>query len=233
MGRTFVDILDAQWECEGELIPLDPSVLNLREFLVYQHGLFLMHTLHNLKLTPAISLQIAASLPKNKYFNNAFRNSFFYQEGEETLFVRRQRLQSVGGFSLLLLHCLSHVKIKDMNSDSSPAFQRLFFKVLQACLGELFQTRLSMPTSGQEASLCPWLQDQQVPSGALKGTQMSDVCAASLLCRIHKPSRGLMSEDEVEELQRRHRERSLLSHLEELLRERSSGSTNKGEDQIG
>lgn len=45
------------------------------------------------------------------------------------LFVRRQRLQSVGGFSLLLLHCLSHVKIKDMSSDSSPAFQRIFFKV--------------------------------------------------------------------------------------------------------
>lgn len=49
-GKGFIDILDAQWECEGELIPLNLSVLNPREFLVYQHGLFLMHTLHNLKL---------------------------------------------------------------------------------------------------------------------------------------------------------------------------------------
>ncbi|XP_045930652.1 uncharacterized protein si:dkey-103g5.4 isoform X2 [Micropterus dolomieu] len=79
-GKGFVDVLDAQWECEGELIPLDLSVLNPREFLVYQHGLFLMHTLHNLKLTPDISLQIAASLPNNNYSNNAFRNSFFYQD---------------------------------------------------------------------------------------------------------------------------------------------------------
>ena len=45
-----MDVLDAQWECEGELIPLDLSVLNPREFLVYQHGLFLMHTLDHLKL---------------------------------------------------------------------------------------------------------------------------------------------------------------------------------------
>lgn len=48
-----MDVLDAQWECEGELIRLDPSVLNPREFLVYQHGLFLMHTMNNLKLVGA------------------------------------------------------------------------------------------------------------------------------------------------------------------------------------
>ncbi|KAA8594298.1 hypothetical protein FQN60_005132, partial [Etheostoma spectabile] len=144
--------------------------------------------------TPAISLQIAAGLPNNNYFNNAFRNSFFYQESEETLFVRRQRLQSVGGFSLLLLHCLSHVKIKDMSSDSSPAFQRLFFKILQACLGELFQARLGMPSPGQEANLCVAFQDQESPSGVLKRT-LSDSHAASLLYRFHKPSRGLLSED--------------------------------------
>ncbi|XP_040902498.1 uncharacterized protein LOC121187356 [Toxotes jaculatrix] len=231
-GNSFIDVLDAQWECEGQLIPLDPSVLNPREFLVYQHGLFLMNTLHNLKLTPAISLQIAASLPNNNYLNNAFRNSFFYQEAEEALFVRRQRLHSVGGFSLLLLHCLSHVKIKDMSSDSSPAFQRLFFKVLQACLGELFQARLAMTPSVQGTNLCVWFQDQGAPSGDIHGT-LSESRAASLLDRLHKPSRGLLSEDEVEELQKRHRETSLFSHLEGLLQERSSEATEKGEDQIG
>ncbi|CAL8361243.1 unnamed protein product [Merluccius merluccius] len=98
-SNRFVDVLDAQWACEGELIPLDVQTLNPREFLAYQHGLFLLKMLHTLKL-----------------------------EAEERLFVRRQRLQSVGGFSLLLLHCLSHVSIGDMSSDSNPAFQRLFFK---------------------------------------------------------------------------------------------------------
>ncbi|KAG7238714.1 hypothetical protein INR49_031230 [Caranx melampygus] len=220
-GKSFIDVLDAQWECEGELVPLDPSILNPREFLVYQHGLFLMHMLHDMNLTPAISLQIAASLPNNNYLNNAFRNSFFYQEAEERLFVRRQRLHSVGGFSLLLLHCLSHVKIKDMSSDSSPGFQRLFFKVLQACLGELFQARLGVPPSEQETNL--FAGDSQ--------EMLSDSCAASLLYRLHKPSRGLLSEDEVEELQMKLKETSLFSHLERLLREKNS--TEKGGDQIG
>ncbi|XP_062417148.1 uncharacterized protein si:dkey-103g5.4 [Pungitius pungitius] len=202
--QSFIDVLDAQWECEGELIPLDPSVLNSRELLVYRHGLFLVHTLHDLKLTPSISLQIAASLPNNSYLNNAFRNSFFFQEEEETLFVRRQRLKSVGGFSLLLLHCLSHIRFNDMSSDSSPVFQRLFFKVLQGCLGELYQARLT--SSGQEHS---WsvLQDQETPSEVLKRS-LSDSHAASLLCRSQTPSRGLLSEDEVGELQRKHRDQS-------------------------
>ncbi|CAL8351040.1 unnamed protein product [Lota lota] len=156
-SNRFVDVLDAQWACEGELIPLDVQTLNPREFLTYQHGLFLLKLLHTLKLTPAISLQVAASLPHNNYANNAFRNSFFYQDAEERLFVRRQRLQSVGGFSLLLLHCMSHVSVGDMNSDSSPAFQRLFFKSLQVCLGELFQARLS---SEQDAVLGAWFPCQ-------------------------------------------------------------------------
>ncbi|XP_078140393.1 uncharacterized protein LOC144539411 [Centroberyx gerrardi] len=236
-GNSFVDVLDAQWECEGELIPLDPAVLNPREFLVYQHGLFLLHTLHTLKLTPAISLQIAASLPINNYFNNAFRNSFFYQEAEETLFVRRQRLQSVGGFSLLLLHCLSHVTLGDMSCDSSPAFQRLLFKVqtntlcvceslkvLQACLGELFQARLGVLPSGQEPKLSAWFPGQGGPPWDLHGTPAGSH-AASLLDRLHRPSRGLLSHDEVEGLQKKHREMSLFSRVEGLLKERSAEAT--------
>lgn len=51
------------------------------------------------------------------------------QGSRRTLFIRRQRLQSAGGFSLLLLHCLSHVALQDMSCDSSPAFRRLFFRV--------------------------------------------------------------------------------------------------------
>ncbi|XP_041849904.1 uncharacterized protein si:dkey-103g5.4 isoform X3 [Melanotaenia boesemani] len=230
-GKNFIDVLDAQWECEGELIPLDLSVLSPREFLVYQHGLFLMQTLHNLKLTSNISLQIAASLPDNNYFNNAFRNSFFYQEAEETLFVRRQRLQSVGGFSLMLLHCLSHVKIKDMSSDSSPAFQRLFFKTLQECLGELFQARLGMQPSGQETNLCVWIQEQEPSLGDLKEALL-DSHTTSLLHKLRKPSKGLLSEDQVEKMQKKHKETALFSHLEGLLRERCSEAAEK-EDQMG
>lgn len=53
----------------------------------------------------------------------------FQQGSGRRLFIRRQRLQSLGGFSLLLLHCLSHVALQDMSGDSGPAFRRLFFRV--------------------------------------------------------------------------------------------------------
>ncbi|XP_054650319.1 uncharacterized protein si:dkey-103g5.4 isoform X2 [Dunckerocampus dactyliophorus] len=193
--NCLVDVLECQWECEGELIPLDPSVLKPEEFVAYQHGLSLMHSLHCLQLTPDISLHIAASLPSNNYHNNAFRNSFFYQEADETLFVRRQRLQSVGGFSLLLLHCLSHVAVKDMSTDSAPDFQRLFCKVLQACLGELFNTKLGL--------------DDEPPQEHLKGTLSG--CGDAFLC---------LPQHDVEEVDRKNREMSLFSHLEGVLRKR-------------
>ncbi|XP_064840268.1 uncharacterized protein si:dkey-103g5.4 [Oncorhynchus masou masou] len=209
-ASSFIDYLDAQWECEGELLLLDPGRLNPREFLVYHHGLFLLQTLHTLELTPAVSLQIATSLPSNNYKYNAFRNSFFYQEAEKTVFVRRQRLQSVGGFSLLLLHCLSHVAVGDMSVDSSPTFQRAFFKLLQACLGELFEARLESSSMGMECaapqSSMPW-----------------DSHPTSLLEGLQRPSRGLLSQEEVEGLLQKHREDLVFLHVERLLRKKSLG----------
>ncbi|CAL1570452.1 unnamed protein product [Knipowitschia caucasica] len=203
-GKPFVDVLDAQWECEGELIPIWASSLNPREYLVYQHGLFLMQTLNSQQLTPVVTLEITSSLPANNYVDNAFRNSFFYQEAEETLFVRRQRLQSVGGFSLLLLHCLCHISLSDMSSDGSPAFQRLFFKVLQAALGELFQARLNARPLGL---------DKGAHSRDIKGTLWKSP-ADSLQ---HSPGRSLLSQD-VRELLRKHYETSVFTQVEEQLK---------------
>ncbi|XP_061637981.1 uncharacterized protein si:dkey-103g5.4 isoform X4 [Phyllopteryx taeniolatus] len=219
-ANSFVDVLECQWKCEGELIPLNPSGLNPREFLVYQHGLFLIHTLHGLQLTPTVSLQLAASLPNNNYHNNAFRNSFFYQEADETLFVRRQRLQSVGGFSLLLLHCLSHVATKDMSNDSAPAFGRLFCKVLQASLGELFQAKLALDSSAHEAH---WsFRDDKSPWGHSKSFSLLDCGDRSAY--LTEASRAPLSQHDIEDLGRKHRETSLVSQLERVLRKRNTAT---------
>ncbi|XP_061137970.1 uncharacterized protein LOC133156175 [Syngnathus typhle] len=211
-GEGFLDELECQWECEGDLIPLEPSSLNPKEFLVYQHGLFLMHTLHARKLTPTVSLQIAARLPSNNYRNNTFRNSFFYREADETLFVRRQRLHSVGGFSLLLLHCLSHVAIKDMSNDSAPAFKRLFRKVLQESLGQLFQAKVGLDVSAHEAhwSFC----DSESPQGRSKSVILHSCGEQS--ASLEQPSSA------VEEFGRKHGETFLVSKLEGVLRQRTS-----------
>lgn len=48
-----MDVLDAQWQCEGELIPLALSDLSPRESLVYQHGVFLIKAMNRLTLVSA------------------------------------------------------------------------------------------------------------------------------------------------------------------------------------
>lgn len=60
---------------------------------------------------------------------------FSTQNDENTLFVKRECLASVGSFILLLIHCLAHITAEDFHQDSSPAFLRSFYKVFITCTG--------------------------------------------------------------------------------------------------
>ncbi|KAI5620779.1 hypothetical protein C0J50_19651 [Silurus asotus] len=207
-GCPYIDFLDAQWDCEGELVKVAADTLNPREFLIYQHGQLLLQLLYTHKVAPAVELQLASSLPANNYRCNAFRNSFYYQvfvakETENILYVRQQRLQSVGGFSLLLLHCAAHISTGQLSVDTNVSFQRAFFKVLQVCLSELFHARLE-----------PDLDEEK--------NQGTDSALNSLLLKsVHQPDPGTVSENlnEVARLLEKHRESSVLRNVESLLRD--------------
>ncbi|KAL2085392.1 hypothetical protein ACEWY4_018712 [Coilia grayii] len=205
-GHSYLDFLDAQWECEGQLVAVSPESLNTREYLTYQHGLFLLHTLHSHKVIPQVKLQIASSLPCNSYHQNAFRNSFFYKEEEGTLYVRMQRLQSVGGFSVVLLHCLAHIACGDMHSDSSHTFHRTFFKALQMCLGQLFNSRLALPTSGGITG-----------AGAADGSQPDAPLTASLLRRAQITSGDTHADNDTLGIFQKHKQAAVFLQLEGLL----------------
>ncbi|XP_048122972.1 uncharacterized protein si:dkey-103g5.4 [Alosa alosa] len=220
-GRSYLDFLDAQWECEGQLEAVSQESLNTREFLIYQHGHFLLHMLHSQKVVPLVKLQIASKLPHNDYLQNAFRNSFSYQAEEEMLSVRQQRLQSVGGFSLVLLHCLAHIACGDMHSDNSPAFQRTFFKTLQVCLEQLFHARLGLPSSGVSAPADSSHLD------ALKTTESSHPDAlkmASLFGRTQMVSGDAHTDDKMLGILRRHRQAAVFLQLEGLLKGKGPGA---------
>ncbi|CAK7318509.1 hypothetical protein VULLAG_LOCUS21222 [Vulpes lagopus] len=111
-----------------ELITVQPTDLSAREFVVYQYGLSILHLLTPELHAPEITLQVASCLPAMEASDNAFQGSFFYQRAENTLFVGRESLASVGSFVLLLIHCLAHVATKDFHQDSNPAFLRSFYK---------------------------------------------------------------------------------------------------------
>ncbi|XP_028817043.1 uncharacterized protein LOC114768840 [Denticeps clupeoides] len=203
--HTFLDLLDAQLKCEGHLTPISPDNLTPREFLVYQHGQFLLQKLHSNKVIPALQLQLACTLPSNNDHFSAFGNSFFYKESESILYVRRQRLQSVGGFSLVLVHSLAHISLGNLTTESCPAFQRAFFKVLQICFTELFCTRLECQSLAETGT-----------SSMQRGSDMT----VSLLERAHKLYGG-HEENDVMGLLQKHKEASLFLQVESLLKERS------------
>lgn len=130
-GRPYIDIKDAQWLCRGDLVPVDINELSPPNFVVYRFGVFITQMLHKVMDTPEVTLLLASNLPPNNYERNAFRNSFFYEHARRVLFVRQERMESVGDFLVVIMHCLSHIKIDDLVDDQNPLFLREFYKVGQ------------------------------------------------------------------------------------------------------
>lgn len=132
-GRAYIDLKDAQWLCTGDLIPVDINDLSPANFVVYRFGVFITQLLKDQMNVPSVTLLLASNLPPNNYENNAFRNSFFYENSRQILFVREERLDSVGDFVVVIMHCLSHVLVEDMSDDHNPLFLRAFYKVRKYC----------------------------------------------------------------------------------------------------
>ena len=115
--------------CKGELIPVDINELSPTHFVVYRFGVFITQLLQKHLDIPEITLLLASSLPPNNYAKNAFRNSFFFEHSRRILFIRQERMESVGDFIVLVLHCMGHIKIDDLTDDNNPLFLREFYKV--------------------------------------------------------------------------------------------------------
>ncbi|KAM7337607.1 hypothetical protein ACRRTK_003726 [Alexandromys fortis] len=115
---------------QGEPVTVQVMHLSAWEFVVYQYGLSILHLLIPQLQAPETTLQIASHLPAMEVSGNAFKGSFFYQSTENTLFVQRECLASVGSFVLLLIHCLAHITTGDFNQDSNPRFLGLFYEVV-------------------------------------------------------------------------------------------------------
>ena len=128
-GRPYIDIKDAQWLCRGDLVPVDINELSPANFVVYRFGVFITQMLQKAMDTPEVTLLLASNLPPNNYDRNAFRSSFFYEHARRVLFVRQERLESVGDFLVVIMHALSHIKVDDLVDDQNPLFLREFYKV--------------------------------------------------------------------------------------------------------
>jgi hypothetical protein len=60
-----------------------------------------------------LEIRVARSLPPatDGYKSNAFKGSYFYDEGAQVLHIHLNRLTSSGDFGLVVIHALSHIKV--------------------------------------------------------------------------------------------------------------------------
>ncbi|XP_048965428.1 uncharacterized protein LOC125755028 isoform X1 [Canis lupus dingo] len=196
-----------------ELITVQPTDLSAREFVVYQYGLSILHLLTPELRAPEITLQIASCLPAMEASDNAFQGSFFYQRAENTLFVGRESLASVGSFILLLIHCLAHVATKDFHQDSNPAFLRSFYKALQSYIREAFATTLRMSAISWDGKL-----DQSI-SAALLGEQPISEGGRDLLSKLlERKCESHLEPESSEEYIKRNMDLLLFTNMEHFLK---------------
>ena len=131
IGTPYIDLKDAQWECKGELVTVDIQSLRPSDFVIYRFGIFATRMLHQHNKLPQVTVLLASNLPPNNYTSNCFRNSFYYEHTKNILFLRKERLESVGEFVMVIMHCLCHIKAGDMANDSDPIFLREFYQVAE------------------------------------------------------------------------------------------------------
>nr|XP_025122701.1 uncharacterized protein LOC102391018 [Bubalus bubalis] len=213
LKSSLQDLPKPQITQKEELIPVPSTDLSAREFVVYQHGLSILHLLSPQLQAPKITLQIASRLPAMGASDNAFQGSFFYQRAENTLFVGRECLASVGSFVLLLIQCLAHIAADDLHQDSNPTFLRSFYKGLKAYFREAFSITLRMSTVSQDSKL------GQSISALLLGEQPISERGRDLLSKLivreHEPH---LEPESSEEYIKKNKDLLLFTNMEHFLK---------------
>lgn len=138
--RAYIDTEDPE-QNEGALTIITDGTLTLTQLIVCRFGHFILFTLQQKYRTmKRVKLLIAKTLPKTSYVRNAFKNSFYFDENSNTLFIRHTRLATVGKFVLTLVHCLAHIHAGNLFDDTHPEFLKYFYAFLTGVNEEIFTT---------------------------------------------------------------------------------------------
>ena len=84
----------------------------------------------------------ATSLPQSNYVNNAFRNSYFFDDRANTVFIHRERLKDAGAFALVIAHFVAHLKGQEFENDHDMKFLQNFFATTKTLLQLSFKSVL-------------------------------------------------------------------------------------------
>lgn len=139
----FTDIKDdTLWSDDETLVPVDLNKIPGRTFIVYKFGCFIVDLLTIHCQHVPVTLLLADKLPPNPHLTkNAYRNSFYFDTSNQILYMRKERLENVGEFVLVLIHCLAHLKAQDLRNDTEPLFVKEFHRCLAVVCNDLFFSR--------------------------------------------------------------------------------------------
>jgi hypothetical protein len=151
----YTDIKDdTLWSSAETLVPVDLNKIPARTFVVYKFGCFIVDLLTIHCQHVPVTLLLADKLPPNPQLaRNAYRNSFYFDSNNQILYMRKERLENVGEFVLVLIHCLAHMKAQDLRDDTAPSFVKEFHRGLAIVCDDLFFARYrrsQVPTSQNE-----------------------------------------------------------------------------------
>jgi hypothetical protein len=147
-------VKDRQFRLEGQLKEADVDDLGDHERQRLAFGSEILKIFGMDRGTRKVNISVASALPSvsgsgdsfTDYDNNAFANSFHWDSSSRTLYVRQERLESVGEFALMLVHTLAHIQADprgqsgSMGNDSDPKFIAQFVKGMKLVTQTLFMT---------------------------------------------------------------------------------------------
>ena len=176
----YTDIKDdTLWSSDETLVPVDLNKIPARTFVVYKFGCFIVDLLTIHCQHVPVTLLLADKLPPNPQLTrNAYRNSFYFDSNNHILYMRKERLENVGEFVLVLIHCLAHLKVQDLRDDTESSFVKEFHRGLAIVCDDLFFARYRrscVPASqNEDLGNVTELLDASVKSGQDNSTR-SDV----------------------------------------------------------
>jgi hypothetical protein len=99
---------------------------------------------------PPVTFTAVSSLPPSTLSNNAFKNSYHFDDKTKELFIHNDRLMSSGDFGLVCIHALSHIKVNpsDLSNDNDPQFAAEFYTNLRILSQDLYKNINSTSNSG-------------------------------------------------------------------------------------
>jgi len=140
-NKTYHDHKEGSW-AERDAGTYEPKSIPVEELSEHQKEMYEVASKFKKILqaggpTAITDIVPASSLPNPETSTNSYGNSYHYDRSTGKLSIRAERLEDPGEMMLILAHANAHIRCGNMNDDSSPDFQREFYKSLSGLMAKM------------------------------------------------------------------------------------------------